>query len=126
MANTNNKKVLLIGLRSDCVDFGKWPQLSVEKLEMAFKQVISDLSNVGYTAIWCLTDQGETAPEQVTTALVEEKPDIVLVGTGVRVDPDLFLLFETVINLIHQHAPNAKIAFNSLPNDSVEAVKRWS
>ncbi len=126
MANINSKKVLLIGLRSDCVDYEKWPELSVEKLEAAFEKVISDLSNEGYTGIWCLTDQGDTASEQVTTALIDEKPDIVLVGAGVRVDPDLFFLFETVINLIHEHAPKAKIAFNSLPNDSVEAVKRWS
>lgn len=119
------KKVLLIGLRSDCVDYEKWPQLNKEKLEAAFIQVVAELTQNGYDAIWCLTDQGETAEEQVKNALREERPDIVLVGAGVRTDPDLFFLFEKVINVIHAQAPSAKIAFNNLPYDSLESVQRW-
>ena len=121
-----SKKVLLIGLRSDCVNYEKWPQLSPEKLEAAFAEVIDELTSEGYEAAWCLTDQGETAGDVVTEALKKKAHDIVVVGAGVRKDPDQFMLFETVINLIHQYAPKAKIAFNQLPYDTVEAVKRWS
>lgn len=121
-----SKNVLLIGLRSDCVDYKKWPQLSPEKLEKAFRGIIDELTEEGYEARWCLTDQGETASEVVADALQKNTPDIVLVGAGVRTDPELFGLFETIINLIHQHAKQAKIAFNQLPYDTVEAVKRWS
>ena len=126
MTKTNHKKVLLIGLRSDCVDYEKWPQLTRDKLEAAFEEVVLQLSKEGYTGIRCLTDQGKTASEQIEKALKKENPDIVLVGAGVRTDPDLLLLFEKVINAIHKYAPPAKIAFNRLPYDSVEAVKRWS
>ena len=118
-------KVLLIGLRSDCVDYEKWPQLSPEKLEAAFVEVVTQLGQNGYDSTWCLTDQGETAEAQVQDALMAERPDIVLIGAGVRTDPDLFILFEKVINVVHAHAPKAKIAFNKLPYDSVEAVQRW-
>jgi len=120
-----SKKVLLIGLKSDAVDFKKWPQLTKEKLEAAFLQVVSELKENGYDAKWCLTDSGETAIEQVHEALKTEQPDIVLVGAGVRTDPDHFLLFEQLINVIHSQAPNAKIAFNSLPYDTLESVQRW-
>ena len=120
------KTVLLIGLRSDCVDYEKWPQLSPEKLESAFSEVIDELKSEGYDGIWCLTDPGETARGVVTDALKKNSPDIVVVGAGVRTDPDLFGLFEIVINLVHEYAPNARIAFNQLPYDTVEAVKRWS
>lgn len=126
MTEPNSQKVLLIGLHPDSVDYDKWPQLSPEKLEKAFAEVISELNEQGYQGVWCLTDQGETAAEQVEHSLKKEVPDIVLVGAGVRTDPDLLLLFETVINAIHLHAPKAKIAFNRLPYDSVAAVKRWS
>ncbi|WDT87592.1 SGNH/GDSL hydrolase family protein [Alteromonas sp. 009811495] len=121
-----SKKVLLIGLRSDNVNYEKWPQLSKEKLDAAFEQVVSELNNNGYDSLWCLTDQGETAAQQVEEALAKEKPDIVLIGAGVRTDPDHFLLFEQVINIVHANAPKAKIAFNSLPYDSLDAIKRWS
>ena len=120
-----SKKVLLIGLKSDAVDFKKWPQLTKEKLEAAFLQVVSELKENGYDAKWCLTDSGETAIEQVHEALKTEQPDIVLVGAGVRTDPDHFFLFEQLINVIHSQAPNAKIAFNSLPYDTLESVQRW-
>ena len=120
------KKVVLIGLRADCVDYEKWPQLTPEKLEEAFEEVIRELSAEGYEAHWCLTDQGETAGEVVVEALQKVGPDIVVVGAGVRTDPDLLLLFETVMNLILEHAPGARVAFNSLPYDTVAAVKRWS
>lgn len=126
MTDTAGKKVLLIGLRSDCVDYEKWPQLTPEKLESAFETVAAELTENGYLAVWCLTDQGETAKEQVEKALKTEEPNIVLVGAGVRTDPDLLLLFEQIINVIHKHAVHAKIAFNTLPYDSLQAVKRWS
>ena len=48
-----------------------------------------------------------------------------MIGAGVRTDADHFLLFEMVINLVHEHAPQAKICFNTQPLDSVEAVERW-
>lgn len=120
------KSVLLVGLKSSVVDFEKWPQLSVEKLEAAFKQVVSDLQNEGFEARWCLTDTGETAEQQLSDALREHSPDIVLIGAGVRADPDHHLLFEKMINLVMRISPQSNIAFNSLPNDSVEAVKRWA
>ena len=121
-----SNKVILIGLRADCVDYEKWPKLSEEKLELAFAAVLKELASAGYEASWCRTDQGETAKEVVAKRLQETQPDIIIVGAGVRTDPDLLELFEVIINLIHQHAPKAKIAFNTLPYDTVDAVRRWS
>jgi hypothetical protein len=33
--------------------------------------------------------------------------------------------FETVINLVRRHAPNAAIAFNTNPENSLDAALRW-
>ena len=51
--------------------------------------------------------------------------DVVVIGAGVRKDDDHFLLFETLINTVKNTAPNAAIAFNSLPTDTIEAIHRW-
>jgi len=32
---------------------------------------------------------------------------------------------ETVVNLVHRHAPNAAIALNTNAADSVDAARRW-
>jgi hypothetical protein len=47
-----------------------------------------------------------------------------MIGAGLRAPPQL-LLFEKLLNLIHERAPRAKICFNTNPADSAEAVQRW-
>ena len=69
--------------------------------------------------------RGRLQKEQVKNSIHTEKPDIVLIGAGLRTDPDLFILFEKIINVVHAQAPGAKIAFNKLPYDSLESIQRW-
>jgi len=121
-----SKRVLMIGLKSSAVDFEKWPQLSPEKLEAAFVQVLKEVTDAGYVSEWCLVGTDASAVDDVSAALARFEPDIVLVGAGVRTDPDHLHLFETILNTAHQAAPNAKFAFNSLPYDTLEALKRWA
>src|ERR1035437_8033326 len=45
--------------------------------------------------------------------------------TGVRTIPSHFILFERLINVVHEHAPQAKLCFNTKPSDTAEAVQRW-
>jgi hypothetical protein len=49
-----------------------------------------------------------------------------MIGAGVRKDEEHFLLFERLINVIHECAPSSKIAFNTRPTDSDVAVRRWA
>ncbi len=125
MPSAEKKKVLLIGLRSDGVDFEKWPELDQEKLEKAFGTVLSEFQDAGFRPTWCLIGNDDSAVTGIQAALIERQPDVVLIGAGVRADPDHLLLFEQVINTVHQHAPHCRIAFNTLPYDSLQAVRRW-
>nr|MDJ0817067.1 hypothetical protein [Desulfobacterales bacterium] len=61
----------------------------------------------------------------VADALKQKSYDCVLVGAGVRLDPDHFLVFERLVNAVHRHAPLASICFNTNPGDTAEAVQRW-
>jgi hypothetical protein len=49
----------------------------------------------------------------------------VLIGAGLRQPGERLLLFEKIINLVHELAPNTRICFNTMPADSVDAVRRW-
>lgn len=122
---STRKTILLIGLAADQVDYRKWPDLSAEKLEQAFADIKKELTGAGYDAHWCLTDTGATAEAKVSEMLNKLQPDMVLIGAGVRTDPDHFLLFEKMINAVHRQAPDAPIAFNTNPFDTIDAVKRW-
>ncbi|WP_417514648.1 hypothetical protein [Minwuia sp.] len=121
----SRKKVILIGLHPDSVDFDKWPDLSPEKLTRALESERASLESSGFSAEVCLVDRGETAESVVRDKLAQETFDCVIIGAGVRRDDDHFLLFEKLVNLVHSHAPDAAIAFNTNPSDSADAVKRW-
>ena len=122
----HTKSILLVGLHPDAVDYAKWPELSDDKLRTAFEQVRTELTTTGFNAHWCLVGAGPEANDTLADALAKHTPDVVLLGAGVRTDPDHHLLFEQLINTIHAAAPHAKIAFNTSPFDSAEAVARWT
>jgi hypothetical protein len=120
------KKVLLVGLLPEVVDFSSLPGLTTEKLRASLTGQERQLREMGFDAKWCLVDLGQTAEAVVRSALGATVYDVVLIGAGVRTIPEHFTLFEKLINVVHEHAPQAKICFNSKPDDTRDAVLRWS
>ena len=121
----SNKRVLMIGLDPSVVNYERWPGLTAEKLEAGLRRDEAALNDSGYVAEICFIDHGETAEEVVKAKLEESDFACVMIGAGVRTDTEEFLLFEKLVNVLHAHAPSAKICFNTGPTDSVDAVKRW-
>jgi hypothetical protein len=123
---TDKKKVLLIGWEPDVVDYSKWPDLDSDKLRSALEADKSNLISEGYDASWCYVLDAQTASDTVTQALSMTTYDCVLIGAGVRLDPEAFIVFERLVNTVHSAAPSAKICFNTNPSDTADAVKRWA
>jgi DNA-binding LacI/PurR family transcriptional regulator len=119
------KNVLMIGLEPTNLDFSAFPGLDAEKVLAGIQGQQEYLRGLGYDMDVCLTDTGETAEAVATDALKQKHYDCVVIGAGVRVPPVHFLLFERLINVVHAHAPDARIAFNTKPTDNAEAVQRW-
>lgn len=119
-------KVLMVGWHPDVVDYAKYPGLTAEKLEGALRADQAALNDQGYDVSIGFIHSGDTATDQVTETLRANRYDIVLIGAGVRRDDDHFLVFEKLINVVHKHAPNAHIAFNTGPTDSDAAIRRWA
>ena len=63
--------------------------------------------------------------EVVQSQLKQKRFDCILIAAGIRTIPSNFMLFEKLINVVHEHAPQTKLCFNQLPSDIAEAVKRW-
>jgi hypothetical protein len=123
---THEKKVLMLGLDPKLVDYS---HLAVKLDEATLRASLAAdekrLRDLGYDAKWLLIDRGETAETVVSAALKEKTFDCVLIGAGIRTVPPLFLLFEKLVNLLHEGAPQAKICFNTLPDDTAVSVQRW-
>jgi hypothetical protein len=118
-------KVLAIGIDPAFVDYTAMPQFTAEMFRGYIDAQLERVRDAGFEVTSCLIDLGETADAVTAEALQAEKFDCVLIGAGLRQPSERLLLFERIINLVHQFAPGARICFNSNPADSVEAVRRW-
>jgi hypothetical protein len=123
---TRDSKVLMIGLDPKVVDYAHLPvKLDEPTLRAGLAADEKRLRDLGYEARWLLVDRGETVEAVVSAALKEKPFDCVLIGAGIRTIPPLFLLFEKLVNLVHENAPHAKICFNTVPEDTAVSVQRW-
>jgi len=127
---TDIKSVLVIGLQPTLIDFSDpdyaaYPGMDAAKVLAGLKASEDSLTNLGYDVKMCLTDFGETAEAVVQARLEQKRFDCILIGAGVRTIAGNFLLFEKLINVVHAHAPQARLCFNTMPTDTAAAVQRW-
>jgi len=125
---TDKKSVLVIGLDPTLIDFsqsGYAAGMDATKVLAGLKSSEDELTRLGYSVQMCLTDFGETAETAVQSRLKQTRFDCILVGAGVRTNPSNFMLCEKLVNVVHAHAPQAKLCFNTIPKDTAAAVQRW-
>ena len=127
---TEKKSVMVISLEPTLIDFSgpdfaDSPGMDATKVLAGLKSAENTLTRLGYSVQMCLTDFGETAEAVVESQLKQKRFDCILIGAGIRTFPSNFILFEKLINVVHVHAPQAKLCFNTNPNDTAEAVQRW-
>ena len=115
-------RVLVIGLDPYRVP-GPWDP---EPVAEAVRRATARFAEQGVSVENCLIglDGSDDIEAVVTTALTARSWDCVLVGGGIRKNEDRLELFELIVNLVHQHAPGAAIAFNQSLDDVVGAVER--
>jgi hypothetical protein len=121
-------RILLVGYDPETVDFSDPalpPGMTAEKIHAGLALALKQFAERGWEADVNLIRPDETAGPAVERQLASKTYDCVVIGAGVRLLPRGLALFETVINAVHKAAPNATIAFNTLPQDSADAAARW-
>ena len=122
------KKVLIIGIDPKLIDvkFATTTGWDANRVKEVAQEANNKLMELGYEVQNCLVDLGETAESVVSDTLTRENFECIMIGAGVRIPPQHTVLFEKIINAVHQKAPpSSKICFNTNPGDSAEAVLRW-
>ena len=119
------KSIISIGLHPDVVDYSLFPGLTHEKLASGLKMQEQELQKLGFATTFLLVDLGATAEDEARRALQEKQYDAVVIGAGIRTPPPHLALFEKLVNVVHEHAPKAKLCFNTRADDTAEALLRW-
>src|SRR5262245_10086898 len=102
------KKVLIVGFDPKLLDLSS-PELAplpltAEKIRAGAEADSERLRGMGYDPMQCLIDLGETAEAIVTRHLKDKNYDCVVIGAGLRANPKYFLLFEKLVNVVHEQA----------------------
>ena len=121
------KRVLIIGEKPDMVDFSDPaipPGMNADKVRSGLETAMRKLRARGFEPDLVLTSSGDAAAGEVATALDAKEYDCVVVGAGLRIVPKMTRTFEAVMNAVREHAPRAKLAFNTNPEDSAAAAAR--
>ena len=117
--------VLAIGLDPAFADFSDMPQLTPALVRAYVEAEIASVRQSGFDVDLHLVAPGEAAESEIEAALRARDYACVVIGAGLREPVDQLLLFEKLLNLVHRLAPQARIAFNSAPNDTADAIERW-
>ena len=119
----SSPRVLVIGLDPYRVP-GPWDPVPVAEATATGLARFAD-AGIGVDSCRLGLDGSDDVEAVVTEALRSRRWEVVVVGGGVRKPDDQLELFEVIINCVHRHAPDAAIAFNSTPADTLDAATRW-
>jgi hypothetical protein len=121
--------ILILGQDVATVDFTSHatpPGMTAETVMAGLHAALKSLEARGYAAdlLQVLPDLA-AAEAAVAAQLATRDYAVVVIGAGIRNPPPSLLLFEVILNAVHRHAPRARIAFNTRPEDSDVAAVRW-
>jgi hypothetical protein len=128
MENMAMKKSLFLGIDPKLIDvnLATTTGWDANRVKAVAQEANNKLTELGYEVQNCLVDLGETAESVVSDTLSRENFECIMIGAGIRILPQHTVMFEKIINAVHQKAPpSSKICFNTNPGDSAEAVLRW-
>lgn len=122
-----NPQVLVIGIDPDAVDFaapGFPPGLTAERVWAEIDGMHARFAAAGLDERHLMLRPGEPVATAVTAALAGAPCDCVVIGGGVRTPATMVETLEEIVAAVRAHAPNAAIAFNATPADSIAAAQR--
>ena len=117
--------VLALGIDPAATDPAELGGFAPELVRAFIDAQLERVRALGFEVDSCLVDPGAGAAthEIVAARLASRRFDCVMFGAGLRA-PGCLPVFEQLLNLVHERAPQARLCFNTTPADTAEAVQR--
>ncbi|MFD3506253.1 hypothetical protein [Nocardia sp. NPDC058666] len=123
---SEQSSVLSIGLHPGAVDYTNYPNLDEATLTARIEAGESALRAAGFNFVSCLVP---TDPDAAEAKLRECAAGgvfrVAMIGAGVRMAAEHTLLFERLINVAAEVAPGIRFCFNTSPETTIDALRRW-
>jgi hypothetical protein len=120
-------RILFIGQKPETVDFSDPslpPGFDAQKINAGIAVAVAKIGERGWQGDTCMITPDAAGGAMLEEALKGVLYDCVVIGGGLRIPPKSLALFETVVNIVHNAAPQAAIAFNTRPEDTADAAAR--
>lgn len=118
--------ILSLGLHPSAVDYSRYPGLTEEILRDRIAVGHAGLREAGFGIVLCQVPADPDEAERKVRECVADRPiRVAMIGAGVRMAAEHTLLFERVVNLLNQLVPGIVFCFNTSPETTVDALRRW-
>ncbi|MEU0493716.1 hypothetical protein ABZ249_31200 [Nocardiopsis sp. NPDC006139] len=121
-----SEAVLSVGLHPSTVDFDRYPGVTEEMLRARIAEGDRAVRDAGFDVVTCQVTADPDEAEAALRACLDGRPvRVVMIGAGLRMAPEHTLLFERVVNLITSLVPGVVFCFNTSPDTTLDALRRW-
>ncbi|ROO85296.1 hypothetical protein EDD29_2838 [Actinocorallia herbida] len=119
-------KILTIGLHPSTIDYTGHPGLDAATLTARIERGDAAVRAAGFDAVSCLVGTDPDEAEKAVRERLSEGPfEVAMIGGGVRMAPERTLLFERLINVLAATNPGIRFCFNTSPETTIDALRRW-
>jgi hypothetical protein len=119
--------VLSLGLHPGAVDLSRRPEITQEMLATRIAAGEAALREAGFDIVPCVVPADlDEAEKWVRECLAARPVQVVMIGAGLRMAGEHTLLFERVLNLLNELVPGIVFCFNTSPDTTIDAVRRWA
>lgn len=117
--------ILIIGQNPDHIDPKDFPPgVTPDGIRAGLDASRGALVSKGHEVDVLLTTSAERIARELADAVRGRHYDVLVIGAGLRVLPPFAEHFERLMNALREHAPSARLAFNTRPDDTAEAAER--
>jgi hypothetical protein len=118
--------ILSLGLHPSAIDFSRYPELTEEILTARIAAGEAALGEAGFDIVPCQVSADPDEAEKKVRECVAARPfRVVMIGAGLRMAAEHTLLFERVVNLLNELNPGIVFCFNTAPENTIDALRRW-
>jgi hypothetical protein len=122
-----DERVLFIGIHPDAFGPGELPPgMTVATLAAQIERGWAAIEAEGITGEWCgIGKDPDDAEAELRRRFAEMPFGLAVIGGGIRLLPENTVLFERIVNVLIDLQPGIRLSFNTSPENSLEALRRW-
>ena len=118
--------VLSIGLHPRAIDYSRHPNLDEATLTARIEAGEAALRDAGIDFVSCQVPADPDEAEAALRSCADGRSfGVAMIGAGVRMTPEHTLLFERLVNVVSEVSPGIRFSFNTSPQDTINALRRW-